>query len=106
MEKIEIAKKIDELDRKFSNYMNKIKEDNVMSTLFPLEVAKLSTNISDHPTPPIEKYYSNKHSVLEWLAFYEEFQKNLNKEVRAEKHDHHGLHLLIEEIIVLIKQLL
>ncbi len=106
MEKAEIASKIDELDKKFTLYLNGVKQDGVMRTVFPNEFNELVSRISEHPTAPIAEYYSNRHSVLNWLAYFETFQKNLDKNVRAEKHDHHGLHLIIEEIISLIKQLL
>ncbi len=106
MEKAEIAAKIDQLDKKFTQYLNRLSEDGVMRTVFPKEFDELVSRISSHPTTPIAKYYSNREAVLNWLAYFETFQKNIDKNVRAERHDHHGLHLIIEEIISLIKMLL
>lgn len=100
---------VNSLMRQFAYYFNKIKSNAVIRELFPRTYEELvtsvrSTGIDREPTPISE---NTSVSILqELLQYYEKFNRDLIDDVRSEKHDHHGLHLILEKLIKALRWLI
>ncbi len=101
-----VADKVREKEGELRDYISALRRDRVLRALFPEEYTYVSNVLGGPTTPPSEDWYNDKRYVKKLLVHYQVYERGLSKEVRAEKHDHHGLHLLIEQLIVLIRELL
>jgi len=106
MDKAAIAKEIEAHDRRFHDYIATLNRDKVMETLFPKTWRDLQDPLNKHPTGNILRDCGNPDFVKKLIGFYENYLRELIKDVRDEKHDHHGLHKLLEDLIRLTRSLL
>lgn len=109
LERQKAIRAVNSLMRQFAFYFEKIKSDAIIRTLFPRTYYELIASvrgspIEKEPTPLTESVGAGV--IKELLEYYEKFNKDLIDAVRSEKHDHHGLHKILEELIKTLRWLL
>lgn len=108
-ERRKVIQIVNGLMRQFTFYFDKIRDDKVIRELFPqtwVELMRIARgrSIDREPTPLNESVSVDIIQGL--LLYYEKFNNDLIRAVRSEKHDHHGLHKVLEELIKSLRWLL
>src|SRR3989338_2046079 len=106
MDKQELALAIFRLDLQLKAYIEMLNGDGIMHQLFPQMWEELQDPMKHRPQGDIRTKYQDRPFVQKLLEFFEKYNKHLIKDVRVERHDHHGLHLILEEAVELTRQLL
>ncbi|MBI4452220.1 hypothetical protein HY637_02215 [Candidatus Woesearchaeota archaeon] len=106
MDKQELALAIFRLDLQLNAYIEMLNRDGIMHQLFPQMWKELQDPMRHRPVGDIRVKYEDRVFVQKLLEFFEKYNNHLIKDVRVERHDHHGLHLILEEAVELTKQLL
>ena len=100
---------VNRLRQQFAYYFDKIKSNAGIRELFPRTYEELITSVRqtglDREPTPINENTPASH-LQELLHSYEKFNNDLVDAVRSEKHDHHGLHLILEELIRALRWLI
>lgn len=85
--------------KQFIEAVDKVRADGVIHSLFPEVWRELQDPLANIPTGTYRTHADNVAYLDAMLTFWKKYLRYLNKEVRAEKHDHHGLHQMLTDLI-------
>ncbi len=96
------------VEKQFRQAINLLARDSGIENLFPNLYQDVLNHVSTYPTLSYQfpetdggprDALNDKEFALELFEYYKRFLNDLNKEVKAEKHDHHGVHGLLERLV-------
>jgi hypothetical protein len=106
MEKEKLAEIIYRQELQLFQYVQMLKRDGTMHKLFPEAWKELLEPYDHYPGGDIRKRYDDKHYVKKTLRFFRKYDSCLTHEVRPERTDNHGLHMILKAGIKYSKELI